>query len=125
MAELPSECPVVLIVEDEFLIRAATADAIREAGFEVLEAANADRAIAILESRSDVQVVFTDIHMPGSMDGAKLARAIKDRWPPVRLIATSGRVALGDLDLPTGTLVFQKPYVPAQVARTLRALTGS
>jgi CheY-like chemotaxis protein len=125
MAELPSECPVVLIVEDEFLIRAATADAIREAGFEVLEAANADRAIAILESRSDVQVVFTDIHMPGSMDGAKLARAIKYRWPPVRLIATSGRVALGDLDLPTGTLVFPKPYVPAQVARTLRALTGS
>jgi CheY-like chemotaxis protein len=73
MAELASERPVVLIVEDEFLIRMASAEAIRDAGFEVLEAANADEAIGILESRRDIRVVFTDIQMPGSMDGAKLA----------------------------------------------------
>src|SRR5437868_6533693 len=99
MAEPTSERAVILVVEDEFLIRMATADVIRDAGFEVLEAADADGAIAILESRGDIRVVFTDIHMPGSMDGAKLAQAVRQRWPPVRIIATSGRVSLGDLDL--------------------------
>lgn len=125
MAEPMTERPVVLIVEDEFLIRMATADAIRDVGFEVLEAADADRAIAILESRSDIRVVFTDIHMPGSMDGAKLAHSIKHRWPPVRIIATSGRLALGELDLPAGTVLFPKPYDPEQIAWTLSALTGT
>ncbi|HKO73096.1 MAG TPA: response regulator [Bradyrhizobium sp.] len=125
MVQSQKERPVILIVEDEFLIRMATADAIRDAGFEVVEAASAEIAIGILESRSDIRVVFTDIHMPGSMDGAKLAHAIKDRWPPVHLIATSGRVGLGDLDLPFGTLVLPKPYLPAQVARALRTLTRS
>jgi two-component system, response regulator PdtaR len=117
--------PVVLIVEDEFLIRIATADAIRDAGFEVLEAATADAAIVILEGRMDIQIVFTDIHMPGSMDGAKLAHAIKDRWPPVRIIATSGRVAVETLDLPAGTMLFPKPYSVKHIAWTLHALTGA
>jgi two-component system, response regulator PdtaR len=121
----PTGRPVVLIVEDEFLIRLATAEAIREAGFEVVEAADADAAIVILEGRADIQVVFTDIHMPGSMDGAKLAHAIKNRWPPVRIIATSGRVAIETLDLPVGTVLFTKPYNPEHIARTLHGLTGS
>jgi CheY-like chemotaxis protein len=125
MADPAIERPIILIVEDEFLIRMATSEAIREAGFEVLEAANADLAIAILESRSDIQVVFTDIHMPGSMDGAKLAHAIKHRWPPVRIIATSGRVAVETLDLPAGTVLFTKPYNPEHIAWTLHGLTGS
>jgi two-component system, response regulator PdtaR len=115
---------VILIVENECLIRTASADAIRDAGFEVVEAANADNAIAILESRSDIQVVFTNIHLPGSMDGAKLAHAIKHRWPPVRIIATSGRVAVETLDLPAGTIFFPKPYIPEHIAWTLHALTG-
>jgi two-component system, response regulator PdtaR len=115
---------VILIVEDEYLIRTASTDAIRDAGFEVVEAANADNAIAILESRSDIQVVFTNIHLPGSMDGAKLAHAIKHRWPPVRIIATSGRVAVETLDLPAGTIFFPKPYIPEHIAWTLHALTG-
>ena len=119
-----NERPIILIVEDEFLIRMATADVIRDAGFEVLEAADADRAISILETRDDIRVVFTDIHMPGSMDGAKLAQAVRHRWPPVRIIATSGRVPLGDLDLPAGTLLFPKPYSPEHVVWTLHALTG-
>jgi len=119
-----SERPVILIAEDEFLIRLATADAIREAGFEVLEASDTDQAISILEARSDVRVVFTDVHMPGSMDGAKLAHAVKDRWPPVRIIATSGRVPLAELDLPAGTILIPKPYSPKHVTWTLQALTG-
>ena len=76
MAALAPQRPVILIVEDEFLIRMATAEAIRDAGFQVVEAPDADSAIVILESRSDIQVVFTDIHMPGSMDGARLAHAV-------------------------------------------------
>jgi two-component system, response regulator PdtaR len=125
MIQSQKEPPVILIVEDEFLIRAATAEIMRDAGFEVLEAADADRAMAMLETRSDVRVVFTDIHMPGSMDGAKLAQAVRHRWPPVRIIATSGRVSLEDLGLPAGTVLFPKPYSPEHVVWTLHALTSS
>ena len=82
--------PVVLIVEDEFLIRTHAAEVIRDAGFEVAEATNADEAIVILESRRDIRVVFTDIQLPGSMDGLKLARVMRDRWPPVHILASSG-----------------------------------
>jgi len=105
--------PVVLIVEDEFLLRMDSAAAIEEAGFEVVEAANADEAIAILRRRSDIGVVFTDIQMPGSMDGLKLARLVRDRWPPIKIIATSGRVALGEGDLPEGGVFIAKP-IPRQ-----------
>src|SRR5579863_9901913 len=78
--------PVVLIVEDEFLIRKDAADMVRDAGFDVVEAENADEAILILESRLDITVVFTDIQMPGSMDGLKLAAAIRGRWPPIKIV---------------------------------------
>ncbi len=81
---------MVLIVEDEFLLRMDAVDMIAAAGFEVIEAANADDAIEILEARRDITVVFTDIQMPGSMDGLKLARAVRGRWPPIKIIATSG-----------------------------------
>jgi CheY-like chemotaxis protein len=125
MPESASEHPAVLIVEDEFLIRMATADSIRDAGFEVLEAANADEAVGILEGRGDIRVVFTDIRMPGPMDGAKLTHAIKQRWPPIRIIATSGQVALDTLQLPAGTLLFPMPYRAEDVAWTLQSLIGA
>ena len=115
--------PVVLVVEDEFLLRMDAADVIGAAGFEVLEAANADEAITILEARSDVTVVFTDIQMPGSMDGLKLARAVRGRWPPIKIIATSGRLNVGEVDLPEGGRFLAKPYSPAQVTGVLRELT--
>ena len=83
---------VVLIVEDEFLIRLHAAQIIEGAGFDVIEASNADEAISILEVRSDIIVLFTDIQMPGSMDGLKLAAAVKGRWPPIKIVATSGVV---------------------------------
>jgi two-component system, response regulator PdtaR len=75
--------PAVLIVEDEPLVRLGAVQTIEDAGFEVIEAANADEAIEILEKRSDIRVVFTDVHMPGSMDGLKLAHAVRNRWPPI------------------------------------------
>jgi CheY-like chemotaxis protein len=117
--------PVVLIVEDEFLLRMDAVDMIAAAGFEVVEAANADEAIEILESRPDITVVFTDIQMPGSMDGLKLARAVRGRWPPIKIIATSGQVHIGETDLPEGGRFLPKPYSSEQVTGVLRELISS
>ena len=119
-----SERPVVLIVEDEFLLRMDAVDMIAAAGFEVVEAADADEAIGILEARRDITVVFTDIQMPGSMDGLKLARAVRGRWPPIKIVATSGRVAIAETDLPEGGRFLPKPYSPTDVAGVLREVTG-
>jgi CheY-like chemotaxis protein len=114
---------VILIVEDDMLIRMDAAQMIAEGEFDVIEAANADEAIRILEKRLDVSVVFTDIQMPGSMDGLKLAAAVRDRWPPIKIIATSGRAEIGRDDLPNGGRFLQKPYSPAQILKTLREMT--
>jgi CheY-like chemotaxis protein len=116
--------PVVLIVEDEFLLRMDAVDMIAGAGFEVLEAANADEAIDILESRRDITVVFTDIQMPGSMDGLKLARAVRGRWPPIKIVATSGHLDVRETDLPEGGRFLPKPYSVVQVTGVLRELTA-
>jgi two-component system, response regulator PdtaR len=116
--------PVVLIVEDEFLIRMDAADMIRAAGFDVVEAENADEAILILETRFDITVVFTDLQMPGSMDGLKLAAAVRDRWPPIKIVATSGLTNVGKEDLPSGSWFLPKPYSASQVVGTLQELTG-
>ena len=112
---------VILIVEDELLIRMNAVEMIEEA-FEVVEAASADEAIAILEGRLDITVVFTDIQMPGSMDGQKLAAAVRHRWPPIKIVATSGQVTLGPGDLPEGGRFLPKPYSPAEIMKTLREL---
>ena len=118
-----SKRPVVLIVEDEFLLRIDAVDMIAAAGFEVVEAGNADEAIEILEARRDITVVFTDIQMPGSMDGLKLARAVRGRWPPIKIIATSGHADVQEIDLPEGGRFLPKPYSPVQVTGVLRELT--
>jgi CheY-like chemotaxis protein len=115
--------PVVLIVEDEFLLRMDAVDMIAGAGFEVVEAANADEAIDVLEARRDITVVFTDIQMPGSMDGLKLARAVKGRWPPIKIVATSGHLHVRETDLPEGGRFLPKPYSPGQLAGVLREVT--
>jgi CheY-like chemotaxis protein len=116
---------VILIVEDEFLLRLDSAEMIETAGFEVIQAANADEAIAILKTRPDIHVVFTDIQMPGSMDGLKLARFVRDRWPPIRIVATSGHVRVGEDDLPSGSFFLPKPYRGDQVIAALRELTAN
>jgi CheY-like chemotaxis protein len=124
MGLVESTRPVVLIVEDELVLRMNALDMIAAAGFEVVEAANADQAIDILESRRDITVVFTDIQMPGSMDGLKLARAVRGRWPPIKIVATSGRPDVGELDLPEGGRFLAKPYGSLQLAGVLRELTA-
>ena len=108
MGLVESGRPVVLIVEDEFLLRIDAVDMVKAAGCEVVEAANADEAIEILESRRDITVVFTDVQMPGSMDGLKLARAIRGRWPPIKIVATSGHLHVRETDLPAGGRFFAK-----------------
>jgi two-component system, response regulator PdtaR len=91
--------------------------------FDVIEAANADKAIAILETRLDIAVVFTDIQMPGSMDGLKLAAAIRNRWPPIKIITTSGQARIGRDDLLDVGPFLSKSYNAAQILKTLRELT--
>jgi CheY-like chemotaxis protein len=116
---------VVLIVEDDFLLRMDAAEMVSDAGFDVVEAGNADDAIALLEARPDIHVVFTDIQMPGSMDGLKLARFVRGRWPPIKIVATSGFVKVGKHDLPDGGRFLPKPYRPEQIVATLRELTAA
>lgn len=101
---------VVLIVEDSTIIRMGAIDLVLSAGYEALEACNADEAIRILESRNDVDLVFTDVQMPGTMDGIKLSHYIRDRWPPVKLIVASGATILEESSLPVGSQFFSKPY---------------
>ena len=93
---------VVLVVEDNTIIRMGAVDLVVSAGYEAIEACDADEAIRILESRSDVDLVFTDVQMPGSMDGIKLAHYIRERWPPVKLILASGNAILEASNLPHG-----------------------
>lgn len=116
--------PVVLIVEDEPLLRMMAADLAEDAGFAVVEAANATVAIAILERRDDVCLVFTDIDMPGGMDGLRLAVHIRDRWPPVEIILTSGQARPAPHEMPARCMFFPKPYRHEQLARAMRNLVA-
>jgi len=113
---------VVLVVEDESLLRMTAVDMVEEAGFVPIVASDADEAIRILESRCDIRAVFTDVHMPGSMDGLKLVQVVRNRWPPVALIVTSGLMNVLESDLPKGGRFLSKPYQPAQIAAVLRQL---
>jgi CheY-like chemotaxis protein len=125
MRTAASKRSVVLVVEDDFLLRMDAVDAVRAAGFEPVEAGNADEALAILEVRPDIRLVFTDVQMPGSMDGLKLAKFVKDRWPPIKIFATSGLIHVREEDLPEGGRFLPKPYRPEQIVGTLRELIGS
>ena len=109
----------VLVVEDEFLSRLHAINLIEGAGYTAVEAANADEAIVILEARKDIRIVFTDIDMPGSMDGLQLAHAIRKRWPPIELILTSGHFHLSDDDVPERGRFFPKPYRDQEIISTL------
>jgi len=110
--------PVVLVVEDETLIRELVAEELEVAGYTVIIANDADQAIAILEARQDIHLVFTDINMPGSMDGLKLAAAVRDRWPPVHIIITSGKIR--PLEIPANALFIPKPYAGENVVAAMR-----
>jgi CheY-like chemotaxis protein len=118
----PAQTPekiVVLVVEDDPMQRMMAVDLVEEAGFIAIEAANADEAVRILETRTDIRIVFTDIDMPGTMDGLMLAALIRDRWPPIEIIITSGQARENELQLPERGVFFPKPYDPKHVRSTM------
>jgi CheY-like chemotaxis protein len=115
---------IVLVVEDEPLMRMHAVSLIAAAGFETVEASNADEAIAILEARKDIRIVFTDINMPGSMDGLRLGHAIRRRWPPIELILTSGDFQVAEDELPSRGRFLPKPYGAPEVVNALNELAG-
>jgi CheY-like chemotaxis protein len=122
MTSVGSGSMVVLVVEDEPLLRMMAVDLAEDAGFDVEEAANADEALAILERRTDIRIVFSDIDMPGSMNGASLAAAIRSRWPPIDLILTSGHYERQEVDLPPRSVFFAKPYDRHSVMTAMKRL---
>jgi CheY-like chemotaxis protein len=115
----------ILIVEDSGLIRLDAVDMAKLEGYTVFEAANADHAIAILEAHPEIRLVFTDIEMPGSMDGLKLAHYIRHRWPPIKLIIASGKMERGQIGLPEGGLFFSKPYRHIEITTAMRTLLAA
>src|SRR6202166_4970273 len=115
---------VVLVVEDEMLLRMRTVDMVEDAGFTSVEAVDADDAVAILESRSDIALLFTDIQMPGSMDGLKLAHAVHERWPPIKIILVSGQLRLANIDIPADSRFFGKPLEAREMIAEMRTLIG-
>jgi CheY-like chemotaxis protein len=116
--------PVILIVEDEAVLRLMAVGLVEDAGCLPIVANNADEAIAILEERPDIDLLFTDIHMPGSMDGLKLAHAVRHRWPPLKIIIVSGRTRLSENEMPTNCRFFPKPYRADHLVAELRALVA-
>src|ERR1700721_4330784 len=102
MSNSETKREAVLVVEDEPLIRMGAISPIQDAGFIVYEAASADEAISLMERHKEIRLIFTDIHMPGSMDGLKLAHYVRGRWPPGKLIITSGHARPPQEAMPTG-----------------------
>jgi len=116
--------PVVLLVEDEPFIRMATADSLEDAGYEVVEAADAQAAHAILQRRTDIRVLFTDVRMPGPMDGLALASLVRSRWPRISVVITSGHLEMGNSLLPQEAVFLAKPYGEQAPALAIQALLG-
>jgi CheY-like chemotaxis protein len=117
--------PVVLVVEDEVLLRWTAVAIIEDAGFDVVEAGTGIEAVSVLEKRSDIRTVFTDIEMPGSINGIQLAHLIRTRWPSIGIMATSGQFRLREDDLPAGARFLHKPYAVANLTDAIRELMGS
>jgi len=122
---LPVPTPVVLVVEDEMVLRMRAVDIVEDAGFVPIEAVSADEAIKILESRDDIALLFTDIQMPGSMDGLALAHAVHTRWPHIKIILVSGQIAVTEADKPSDSRFFPKPLEIQQMVMELQEMVGT
>lgn len=118
----PGVPAVVLVVEDEMLLRMRAVDMVEDAGFTPVEAVDADEAVAILESRSDIALLFTDIQMPGSIDGLGLAHAVHKRWPPIKIILVSGQLKLANLAIPADSCFFGKPLDAGAVIARMQTM---
>ena len=120
-----TQVPNVLVVEDEMILRMRAVNLVEDAGFCPVEAVNADQAMSILESRSDISLLFTDIQMPGSMDGLKLAHAVHERWPSIKIILVSGQMKPSDAERPADSRFFGKPLGVEQMITELQAMVGA
>lgn len=116
---------VVLVVEDDPFVRMDAVDMIADSGFRTLEAGSADDAIAILEQCAEIGLVFTDVQMPGSMDGLKLAAAVRDRWPGIGIIATSGQFTVLEQQLPPDSRFLPKPYRRERIGLLIEEVLAS
>jgi CheY-like chemotaxis protein len=115
---------VVLVVEDELLLRMRAVDMVEDAGYTPVEAVDADQALAILESRTDIALLFTDIQMPGSRDGLALAHSVHERWPPIKIILVSGQLREASLDIPADSRFYGKPLAAKDMIAQMRNLIG-
>lgn len=115
--------PVVLVVEDEALVRLAAVGMLEDAGFRMIEAVNGDQALELLAADSNVQLLFTDVNMPGTIDGLALARKVHDRWPHIAIMVASAKQLPGPEELPAGSRFERKPYSPDTMVRHARELT--
>src|SRR5688572_33293868 len=114
----------VLVVEDEPIIRLGMVSSIEDAGYIVIEAASADEAISRLAQDDEVGVVVTDVDMPGSMDGIRLAHYVRRRWPPIQLLVISGKTGVGTAELPSGVEFISKPYQEPRLLTLIETLSG-
>jgi CheY-like chemotaxis protein len=115
---------VVLIVEDEMMLRMFAVDMVENAGYTPVEAVDADEAMALLESRSDIALMCTDVQMPGSMDGLGLARTVHERWPSIKIIVVSGQLSPSSVDLPPCSRFFGKPLQAGQMIAQMQSMIG-
>ena len=116
-ASTPSPRALVLIVEDEVLVRMLIADVLQEEGFKVIEAKNAAEALRVLEARPDVDVLFTDAEMPPGLSGFELARQVCERWPSIQIVVSSGRMRPGPEEMPPCVVFLPKPWTAQSLAR--------
>ena len=115
----------VLVVEDEMVLRMRAVDIVEDAGFTAIEATNADQAISVLEARSDISLLFSDIQMPGSIDGLKLAHAVHERWPNIKIILVSGQIHPSENEKPENSRFFGKPIDSRQMIAELQDMIGT
>ena len=117
--------PIVLVVEDDVMLRMRAVDLVEDAGYTPVEAVDADEAFAILQSRSaDIALLFTDIQMPGSMDGLQLAHAVYERWPQLKIILVSGQLKLSNAEIPRDSRFFGKPLVSGEIIAEMQDMIG-
>ncbi len=113
----------ILIVEDDELVRELGVEFLSDAGFQVLEATNGEEALSLLESNPNIGVLFTDINMPGPLDGITLASVAAVQWPHLAIIIGSGNVLPRSGGLPRGITFIRKPYDPESVIRLIHERT--
>ncbi|WP_249780793.1 response regulator [Bradyrhizobium sp. dw_78] len=125
MALRPSATPqIVLVVEDEMLLRMQAVNMVEDAGYSSIETVDADEAFAVLKSRADIALLFTDVQMPGSMDGLQLAHEVSKHWPAIKIILVSGQLKLSGNDMPTGSRFFAKPLESGKMAAEMQNMMG-